>query len=224
MAFGGEEQRGMAMRFPKLAQEQERPPGQRDVTVASAFAGADMEEAPLGVHVAHFQAQGFAQAQAAGIDRGQGEAMIQGGHGRQDAAHLGSGEHDGQFEPGMGADQLQFGRPEAVKGFFPEELEGADDLGGGLAGHLFFGLEVEAVVAELLGADQVGGFGEVLADVVDGGVVGLFGAEADGQESQVLGEQIQAGVRRVFFIVIRVLLRINGCIAGWAQAGPRSKE
>jgi hypothetical protein len=59
-----------------------------------------------------------------------------------------------------------------------------------LAGHLFFGLEVEAVVAEFLGADQVGGFGEVLADVVDGGVVGLFGAGADGQQAQVLGEGI----------------------------------
>ena len=87
-------------------------------------------------------------------------------------------------------DSWIFGRPEAVKGFFPEELEGADDLGGGLAGHLFFGLEVEAVVAELLGADQVGGFGEVLADVVDGGVVGLFGAEADGQQGQVRGEGV----------------------------------
>ena len=81
-------------------------------------------------------------------------------------------------------------RPEALEGFFPEQFEGADDLGGSLAGDLFFALEEEAILAELLGGDQVGGFGEVLADVVDGGVVGLFGARADGQQRQVLGEGV----------------------------------
>jgi hypothetical protein len=190
VAFGGEEQCGMAMSFPLLAQEQQCPLGQRDVTVATAFAGADVEEAAIGVDVAHFQAQGFAQAQAAGIDGDQGDAMIQGGHGREDAAHFGGREHDGQFEVGIGADQLQFMRPEPLEGFFPEELEGADDLGGSLAGDLFFGLEVETILAKLLGADQVGGFGEMLADVVDGGVVGFFGARADGEQSQVIGEGI----------------------------------
>ena len=149
-----------------------------------------MEETALGVHVAHFQAQGFAQAQAAGIDRGQGDAVIQGGHGHEDAAHLGGGEHDWELELGVGTDQLQFGGPEALEGFFPEELEGADDLGGSLAGELFFVFEEEAVLAELLGADQVGRFAEVFADVADGVLVSLLGAGADGQQGQVLGEGV----------------------------------
>jgi len=190
VAFGGEEQRGVSMGFPLLAQEPERALGQGDVTVAAALAGADMEEAALGIDVAHFQAQGFAQAQAAGIDGGQGDAMIRGRHGRQEAAHLGGGEHDGEFEAGIGADQLEFVGPEAFEGFFPEELEGADDLGGGLAGELFFVFEVEAVLTELLGGDQVGGFVEVFTDVTDGVVVSVFGAGADGQERQVVGEGV----------------------------------
>jgi len=101
-----------------------------------------------------------------------------------------AGEHDGQFEAGIGANQLEFVGPDAFEGFFPEELEGADDLGGGLAGHLFFGLEIEAVLAELLGRNQVGGFVEVLADVVDGVVVSRFGAGAQGQQGQVVSEGV----------------------------------
>jgi hypothetical protein len=190
VAFGGEKQRGMMMRFPELAQEQERAFGQRDVTVAAALAAADVEEAALGVHVADLQAQPFAQAQAAGIDRGQGDAMIQGGDGGEDAADFGSGEDDGEFELGIGADQLEFVGPDALEGFLPEELEGANDLGGGLAGQLFFGLEVEAVLTELLGGDQVGGFVEVFAQLADAGVIGLLGAGADGQEGEVIGEGI----------------------------------
>lgn len=189
MAPGGEEQCGMAMGLPELTQPQEGALGQRDITIALAFT-MDVEETAFGVDVVDLQAQSFAQAQAAGVDGQEGDAMIQGGDGRENAAHLGGGEHDGQLEVGVGADQFQFMGPEALKGFFPEELEGTDGLGGGLAGDLFFGLEEEAVLAELFGGDQVGGFGEVLADVVDGGVIGLFGAGADGQQSQVLGEGV----------------------------------
>jgi hypothetical protein len=205
VAPGGEKQRGMAMGFPELAQEQEGAFGQGDVTVALALAAADVEEAALGIHVADFQAQAFAQAQAAGIDGGQGDAVIQGGHGREDAARFGGGEHDGEFELGIGADQLELVRPDTVEGFFPEELEGADDLGGGLTGQVPFRFEVEAVLAELLGGDQVGGFAAVFAQLADAGVVSLFGAGADGQEGQVIGEAIQAGVRGTFFICIGLL-------------------
>jgi hypothetical protein len=77
-----------------------------------------------------------------------------------------------------------------LEGFFPEELEGADDLGGGLTGDLLFALEIEAVLAELFGTDQIGGFVEIFSDVADGLVVSLFGAGADGQQGQVKGEGV----------------------------------
>jgi hypothetical protein len=91
---------------------------------------ADGDQAALGIDVADFQAQGFAQAQAAGADRDEGDAMIQGRHGREEAVHLGGREHDGQSELGIGADQLEFVGPDAFERFFPEELEGADRVKG----------------------------------------------------------------------------------------------
>jgi len=112
---GGEEQHGMTMDFPFLAQEQEGAFGQRDVAVALALAAADVEEAPFGIHIADFEAQRLAQTQAAGVNRGQGDTVIQGGHRREDAAHLGSREHDREFELRIGADQLQFVRPETIE-------------------------------------------------------------------------------------------------------------
>ena len=190
VALAGKEERGMAMRFPELAQQQKGALGQRDVTVASALAGADVEEAAFGIHVADLEAQGFAQAQAAGIEGGQGDAMIQGGNGGQDAADLGGREDDGKFELGIGADQLEFVGPDALEGFLPEELEGADDLGGSLAGDFLCGLEMDAVLAELLGRNQVGRFGVELTELAEAGKVGLFGAGADGQELEVVGEGI----------------------------------
>ena len=116
--------------------------------------------------------------------------MIQGGDGGQDAAHFRGREDDGQFELGIGASQLQFVRPGAAEGFFPEQFEGADGLGAGLAGDLFMGLEVDAILAEVFGREQVGGFAVELADLAHAGVIGLLGARADGQEFEVVGEGV----------------------------------
>jgi hypothetical protein len=100
---------------------------------------------------------------------------------------------------------LHFHGPGAAERFFPEDLEGADGLGAGLAGDLFVLLEVDAVLAELLGRDQVGGFVVVLAELAEAGVVGLFGAGTDGQELQVIGEGFKDGVGGTFFICIGLL-------------------
>jgi hypothetical protein len=189
MTLGGEDQRGMAMGFPELAQKLERALGQRDVTILIALAGTDVEEAALGVNVAHFQAEPLAQTQAAGINGDETDALIQGGNGGEDAAGFGGGKDDGKFELGIGADQIEFGGPGALEGFFPEELEGADDLGGGLAGDLLDRLEMDAVLAELLGGDEVGRFAAELGELAETGEIGLFGARGDGQEGQVVGER-----------------------------------
>jgi hypothetical protein len=64
VAFAGKEQRGMTMSFPELAQEQERAPGQRDIPIVVALAGADVQEHALGIDVADLQPKPLAQAQA----------------------------------------------------------------------------------------------------------------------------------------------------------------
>jgi hypothetical protein len=187
VAFGGEEQARMAMRLPALTEQEEGALGQWDVAVAVTLAGTDVEEHPLRVDVADFQVESFAQAQAAGVDRGQGDAVIEGGDGGENLAHLGGGEDDGELELGGGADQFDFDGPGAAEGLFPEHLDGTEGLGGGGTGEATLGFEVEEVLAQFLGGDLLGSFVEVLTELADTGEVGLLGAGQQGQEAQVFG-------------------------------------
>ena len=198
VTFSGEEQRGMAVGLPRLAQQFQGALGNRHVAVAVAFAPADVQEHAPGVDVAHLQPESFSQTQAAGIDRGQADAVIKTLHVAEKVADFGSGKDQRQFELGIGADQLQFLRPVALEGLLPKELEGADELGRSLTGDLLDGLEVNTVLADLLNGDPFGRAVVVLAELADTGVAGLFGAGADGQELKVIGEGFQAGVRRGF--------------------------
>jgi hypothetical protein len=190
LALGGKEQRRMFMAFPLFAQEQERAHRQGHVAVLVAFAGADVQEHPSGVNVGDFQAQTFAQAQATGVDGGEANAMIQGGHRGEHPAHFGGGEDHGQLELGIGANQFQFVRPLALEGFLPEDLDGADGLRAGLAGDLLVDLEMDAILTNLLGRNQIGGFAHELGELSDTGVVGLLGALTHRQKLEVIGEGI----------------------------------
>jgi hypothetical protein len=187
-AFGGEEKARMAVGFPKLTQELQGALGQGDVAVAIALARADVQEHAARVNVADLQAQPLPQTQAAGVDGDKADPMVEQGNQAQDAAHLGGGEDYGQLELGVGAGQIQFVWPGAVEGFLPEELDGADGLGAGLAGDLLVGLEMDAVLAQVLGRKKIGGLAEELTELAQTGKIGLLGARTDGQELQVIGE------------------------------------
>ena len=164
-----------------------------------------MQEHAPGINVAHLQLEPFPQTQATGVDRGQGDTMIEGLDLREDATHLGRREDDGQFELGIGADQFHLGRPGTAKGFLPKELDGAKGLGGSLTGDLLDGLEMNEVLAELFGTDLIGGAVEELTELADAGVVSLFGAGTDGQQRQVVGEGIEDCVRGGLFLCMAVL-------------------
>jgi hypothetical protein len=111
VAFGGEEELRMAMGPPEQAQHIQGSLRQRHEAVAIAFAAADMEEHPARIDVGHLQVQRLAQTQPAGVDRAQGDAVIEGGHHREDAPHLLGGEDDGEFglRRGPGEGQLSPG-------------------------------------------------------------------------------------------------------------------
>lgn len=47
---------------------------------------------------------------------------------------------------------------------------------------------MDAILANILGAELVGGFAVKLTELTDAGVISLFGAGADGQKLQVIGE------------------------------------
>ena len=80
--------------------------------------------------------------------------------------------------------------PDAVEGLFPEELEGANDLRAGLAGDLLVGLEMDAILAELLGGDQLRRFAVMLTELTDTGQISFLGARTQRQERQVIGKGI----------------------------------
>ena len=186
--FGREEERGMMMREPLLAQEVEGAFGKRDVAIGVALAAANVQEHAFGVDVADLQAQAFAQAQAAGIDQGQADPVIEGDDAGQDPAHFGGREDDGQFELGIGPDQFQFVGPLAAEGFLPEELDRAEGLGGGLAGDPFDGFEVEEVLADVFGGELIGGLMVELAELADVGVVGFHRPGAEGEKLKIIGK------------------------------------
>jgi hypothetical protein len=105
-----------------------------------AFAGADVQEHALRIDIADLQAKPFTQAQAAGVNGGQSDAMIQGGNHGEDPPHFRSGEDDREFKLGIGPSQFQFVGPLPPKGLFPKEFDGADGLSAGLSGDLLVGL------------------------------------------------------------------------------------
>ena len=222
--LGREEQARMAMGLPVLPQEFQRALRQRDVAVLVALAAADVQEHASRINVAHLQLEGFAQAQAAGVNRRQRDAMIQGGHALEKAAHLGGREDDGQFELGIGADQCHLGGPGAAEGFLPEKLDGAEGLGGGRPGDLLDGLEMNEVLAELFGADLIGRTVEVFAELSNAGVVGLFGAGPDGQELQVVGEGIEDCVRDGLFLCMVVLNNVSSVSGSGAAHQPPGRR
>lgn len=188
VALGREEQLRMAMSLPLLTQELKRALRHRNITIPIALAGAAVQQHALGINIAHLQAQSFPQAQAAGINGAQADAMIQGADAGEDAADFAGGKHDRQFELRIGAGQFQFVGPGALERFFPEQFDGADGLGAGLAGDFFTRLEMDAILADIFGREQVGRFGVKLTELAEAGVIGLFGAWADGQQLQVIGE------------------------------------
>jgi hypothetical protein len=156
VAFGREEPARMAVGAPELAQQFEGALRQGHVTVAIAFARPDVEEHPFGIDIADFQLEGFAQTQAAGVDRSQGHPMVQGGDPGDNVAHLTRRKDDGQLELGRGAGKLQLCGPSALEGLLPEEFDRTQSLGGGRAGKAPFGLEINEILTELFGADLIG--------------------------------------------------------------------
>jgi hypothetical protein len=134
--------------------------------------------------------------------------MIEGGHVGEDAAHLGGGENDRQFELRRGAGEGDLGGPGTLEGFLPKEFDRAERLGGALAGELFDGLEVEEVLAELLGTELLGRTLKMFAELADTGPVSLLGARLEREEAEVVGEAVQDCVRRGLFLCMTLFVLV----------------
>jgi hypothetical protein len=163
---------------------------QWNVTVSIAFATTDVEEHTFGVNVPDLEAQTFPQAQAAGVDGGQADPVIQCRDLSQDPADLASGENDRELKLRLGPNQTQFGGPNTIEALFPEEFEGANDLGAGLASDLLLGFETDAILTKFLWGNEIRRFAMEIGQLADTGVVGLLSTETDGQEGQIIGKRI----------------------------------
>jgi hypothetical protein len=188
MAFGGKKPDGIVMSFPERAQMFQGSRRQGHVPVAIAFAGADVEEHPSGIDVGHLQMQPFTQAQPAGVKSDERDALVQSGDAAEDEAHLLRREDDGQLESGLSANQFQFHRPIPPQALFPKKLNRAEGLRRCLAGDLLDALEVDEILAQLLGRDEVWRGVEMLGPLADTGQISLLGARGDGHELEILGE------------------------------------
>jgi hypothetical protein len=171
MAFAWKKPARMPMRLPLLAEQLQRAFGQGDIAVAIAFAGADVQEHALGIHVRNLEMQAFTQAQAAGVEGAQANAVIEGFDLLEDLAHFLGREHHGELEARISPDQPHFARPGLAESFFPEEFDRADALSGSLAGELFLRFEVEEVLAEFFRSDQLRRLAEILAEFANAGPV-----------------------------------------------------
>jgi len=89
---------------------------------------------------------------------------------------------------GLSADQFHFGRPNAPKAFLPKDLDGTQRLGRGLAGDFLLALEVDEILAQLLGADQFRCAVEILGPLANTGEVRRLAARCNRQKLQVIGE------------------------------------
>jgi hypothetical protein len=69
-----------------------------------------------------------------------------------------------------------------------EELEGADGLGGGLAGDFLVALQEDEVLAQFLGRNGLRGLVIMIGELAHAVPIGVAGAVADGAEFEVVGE------------------------------------
>ena len=114
--------------------------------------------------------------------------MIQRGGAGEDVADLRRRENHGQLELGLSADQFHFGRPDAPQAFLPKDFDGTQRLGRGLAGDFLLALEIDEILAQLLGADEFRCAVEILGPLANTREVRGLTARRNRQKLQVIGE------------------------------------
>jgi hypothetical protein len=105
-------------------------------------------------------------------------------------ANLLGGENDRQFESGLSANQFQLRWPDPPQALLPKEFDRAQDLGGGLAGDFLDAFEMDEILAQLLGRDQIRRGVVMFGPLANTGQVGFLGARGNGQEFQIIGEGV----------------------------------
>ena len=77
-AKGREEQAGMAVSAPVLAQQLKRRVRQQNIAVLGALAAVDMDHHARAIDIGDFEMESLVQAQAAGVDGGEVGVVVEG--------------------------------------------------------------------------------------------------------------------------------------------------
>ena len=160
------------MGAPDLAQQREGAVGERDEPILPALAAVHVEQLASAVDGRHPEPQPLQQAQSAGVDERQADAVAQGPHRREHPTDLLLAQHDREPLLALRARQLEHG-PVAAKRLLVEELDAAQGLREAARGDLPDVGQVQQVVADLLLGDPVGRDPVEPGQLGDGVEVGL---------------------------------------------------
>ena len=150
----GEEPERIPVRAPVLPQQLQRGVGERHVAILAALA-MDVEELACAVNVGNLEAGPFHEPEAAGVDRGEADAIDGDPHGGENPPDLLAAKDDGELLLTLGAGHIEHG-PLARERVLVEELDAAEGDGEGAAGDLLDGAQVQEVLADLVFRQLVG--------------------------------------------------------------------
>ena len=165
------------MGFPELPEEFQRPPGQRHVSVLVPLA-ADVEKHAVSVDIGNLQGPALRQSQAAGVNRGQTDAMAEHVDACKGASDLIEAQDAGQGFDALGFDKTD-GGPVLLQGIFVEELDSTEGNGAGHAGPAAdIGAEKE-ILSQFLIRNQVRGLMIVFSQFTNRSGVGFLGPRGE---------------------------------------------
>jgi len=126
----------------------------------------DLDLETWAIDVGDLQEEGFRESESQAIDGGEGDLVVQGGSGRQEALDLLHTEHGGETVRDLRANERQ-GVPIALEDVLREEAEAAIAETHGRGGEAVDGFPVQEIALQLWFGDAVGG------------CVGALGQQAD---------------------------------------------
>ncbi len=181
----GKEPFWIAVAFPVVAQHLQGFVWQRHKAIFTIFALHDVHDHALTVDVRDLEITAFEQAQTAGVDSQETDAVTLESNAGKDAANLRACEHDGHALFAAGAHEGQ-GWPVAFDGVLIEELDAAQGDGAGGSRPFLDILDVQEVVAQFFFSDLVRRLVVVFGEFTHGAQIHLLRAFGIAAQLQIL--------------------------------------
>jgi hypothetical protein len=168
-----EEQSRVAVGEPMAAEQIEGGLGERHIAILGTLSAVDMDHHTVAVNIGDFEVETFVKSEAAGVDGGKIDVIVEGFDLVQNASDFFSAENRGEASFGLGSEDTE-NVPVSLEDVFVEEANSAIADPHGIGGPVIDVLSVEEIVLEFLLGDQIGGFVVELAEHANGACVGLL--------------------------------------------------